>query len=531
MSENNIATLKQFYMFSELSDKELHHLAGLCTCREVPAATILFSEGESGDEMFIITQGLVNIFLLSQGGERVQLARMSAGDGFGEIALMCDGVRTASAETIRQSRFMIINREAFEIFLEKYPSFVKKLAGMLASRLNRSNKIYAEFNNIRTSFSPLADPALKSKFGVTIVGYGYYGNMYIGPKYAKPGFLWRPEAVVDPVVQEDRFNFSVLSETNPGMPLFRTADEWVTQYFDRLDPQQQASHVIEIPLDPKILLNVIRPYIEAGVKQFVLPKPVVATQEQFDELLALIHKHKIKAAVASQWYYSDLPRMIDHETANLLRMFGAISKVRLSFLKQNGHLRNTTPPLLELPHVLQLINSTGLVQLDDTMPEVTGTFDDVTVIYKKPGHEVELFCSLNYTPTKRERITYPYWDVQERTLKVFFEGLGDQPGLVVDFWVKFDRSGDFAVRPGGFRVMGKDRNGNIVPLTLHIVEDQLLNMNRIIFETFTQPYETFENDLRSLSLSRYETIGRHLLYIQREWDLYHKDSSSGVTVV
>jgi len=56
-------------------------------------------------------------------------------------------------------------------------------------------------------------------------------------------------------------------------------------------------------------------------------------------------------------------------------------------------------------------------------------------------------------------------------------------------------------------------------------------MNRIIFETFTQPYETFENDLRSLSLSRYETIGRHLLYIQREWDFYHKHSSSGVTVV
>ena len=54
-------------------------------------------------------------------------------------------------------------------------------------------------------------------------------------------------------------------------------------------------------------------------------------------------------------------------------------------------------------------------------------------------------------------------------------------------------------------------------LELHFVDDQLLTMNRMIYESFDQKFELFQRDPRVMSLERYCAIGEHLMMIQEEW--------------
>ena len=69
-----------------------------------PMGDIIFSEGEIGTEMFIIQSGVVELFTSIAGDMRV-LATLEKGDFFGEMSVLEDLPRTASARAKTASRF------------------------------------------------------------------------------------------------------------------------------------------------------------------------------------------------------------------------------------------------------------------------------------------------------------------------------------------------------------------------------------------------------------------------------------------
>jgi hypothetical protein len=89
--------------------------------------------------------------------------------------------------------------------------------------------------------------------------------------------------------------------------------------------------------------------------------------------------------------------------------------------------------------------------------------------------------------------------------------------VAVDFWVKFDRTGQFAIRPGRLILPesdGSDARNNVV---LEFVDDQLLTMVRKIYTAFDQDFEEFQRDDSVLSLERYAHVGRQLMAIEQAW--------------
>jgi hypothetical protein len=279
--------------------------------------------------------------------------------------------------------------------------------------------------------------------------------------------------------------------------------------------------VIEIPLKPELVYDQVLRYIDAGVRQFILPKPVVMNRAQLHDLTRRVAEGNIKAAVASQWYYSDFPRIIQREIQLLAaeRGHAAIHRVEIEFSKENGLAYATPPPLLELPHVLQLLASIGLIDVAEDSPEVTGTETLVALAYhpKQVVDGVYVRASTDYHPSPIAKQHYPNWDYQERTLKVYFAADSAIPELAVDFWIKFIRSGDIAIRPGQVRIYDA---GQADPreLELQFVDDQLLRMNRAIYDAFTEPFEQFQGNPRVLSLERYGPIGEQLMAIQDAWE-------------
>ena len=261
------------------------------------------------------------------------------------------------------------------------------------------------------------------------------------------------------------------------------------------------------------------------MKQLILPKPVVVDGTQLERLTAAVAEHEVKAAVASQWHYSDIPTMLRREIARLAGQPGVdltqikLHKVEVEFSKENGMAISTTPPLSEMPHVVQLLSAIGFIDLEQHRPEVKGTDTRVDVIYR-PGNIAEgihLRSDLNWHPAQMVKAHYPTWDVQKRLLKVYLGDAPNEAALVADFWIKFDRSGDVALKPGKLTLLERGQNGQATRLTRAFVDDQLLNMNRKIYAAFRQDFAHFQRDPDNLSLTRYGVVGRQLMTIESAW--------------
>ena len=101
---------------------------------------IIFRDGDSGDEMFIIQKGKVGIFKNAPTGE-VQLAELGVGSFFGEMALMGNPKRSAAAKALTDLELLVINKELFEFQLNKIPSWFVTLFKTTIDRLRHANEM------------------------------------------------------------------------------------------------------------------------------------------------------------------------------------------------------------------------------------------------------------------------------------------------------------------------------------------------------------------------------------------------------
>ena len=102
--------------------------------RTYPKDTILFVEGEPGDELFIIQKGSVKISKIASNNE-VLLAVLKAGDIFGEMALLEGKPRAATAVAYEDCEVMVINRANFEYMIKTQPQLIAKVTTLLADRI------------------------------------------------------------------------------------------------------------------------------------------------------------------------------------------------------------------------------------------------------------------------------------------------------------------------------------------------------------------------------------------------------------
>jgi CRP-like cAMP-binding protein len=102
--------------------------------RDFPKGTILFHEGDPGREMFIIQKGKVRVRKKVGAGEKV-LAELGDGEFFGEMALLEGLSRSATVETVEDSKILVVSPEAFETLLKGNHEIALKMLKRMASRL------------------------------------------------------------------------------------------------------------------------------------------------------------------------------------------------------------------------------------------------------------------------------------------------------------------------------------------------------------------------------------------------------------
>jgi CRP/FNR family cyclic AMP-dependent transcriptional regulator len=106
--------------------------------KRIPAGTVLFSEGDKGEEMYIIQSGKVKISKKIRGVEKT-LATLDKGEFFGEMAILNDKPRSASAETLEDSDMLVIDRKTFDAMLRSNVEIAIRFIKRLADRLREAN--------------------------------------------------------------------------------------------------------------------------------------------------------------------------------------------------------------------------------------------------------------------------------------------------------------------------------------------------------------------------------------------------------
>ncbi len=100
-----------------------------------PAGKQIFAEGDKGVCMYFVQDGTVD---LRVGGKTVQ--SIETGAFFGEMALIDDAPRSASAHAATDCKLMPVDRDRFEVLIRRTPDFVVEMMRTIANRMRAMNK-------------------------------------------------------------------------------------------------------------------------------------------------------------------------------------------------------------------------------------------------------------------------------------------------------------------------------------------------------------------------------------------------------
>jgi CRP/FNR family transcriptional regulator, cyclic AMP receptor protein len=115
--------------------------------REIPKGTVLFREGEPGKEMYVLQSGKVAISKKVRDVEKV-LAILGPGEFFGEMAIIANKPRNASATVADDAKLLVIDPKTFESMIRGNAEIAVRMIKKLAERLSEAD---AQIENLLLS--------------------------------------------------------------------------------------------------------------------------------------------------------------------------------------------------------------------------------------------------------------------------------------------------------------------------------------------------------------------------------------------
>ena len=125
-----VDVLRRVPLFAGLADRDLAQLADRFHERSFPEGAVVLEEDAAGTTFFVIADGDASVSV--RGEVR---ATLGPGDYFGEMAVIDEGVRTASVTAATDLRTFFLTPWEFRPFVEEHPEVAWKLLKTLARRL------------------------------------------------------------------------------------------------------------------------------------------------------------------------------------------------------------------------------------------------------------------------------------------------------------------------------------------------------------------------------------------------------------
>ena len=131
---------RQVPLFSGLEDEDLSSLISVASRRKYPKDAVVFFENDLGDALYMILSGRVKVTILSDDGREIILSMLSEHEFFGEMSLLDDEPRSATAIALAETEILVLHQRDFLSIVEKRPRVLVNLLSVLSSRLRKANQ-------------------------------------------------------------------------------------------------------------------------------------------------------------------------------------------------------------------------------------------------------------------------------------------------------------------------------------------------------------------------------------------------------
>lgn len=134
-SRSKVDLLKNVWLFSACTNKELNLIAQLADEVDVPKGAVLTQEGKPGRECFVVADGNAKCAIK---GKRV--ATYGSGEIFGEMSLLDQGPRSATITAETPMKLYVLDARSFATLLDQVPPVARKILKTLAQRVRELDK-------------------------------------------------------------------------------------------------------------------------------------------------------------------------------------------------------------------------------------------------------------------------------------------------------------------------------------------------------------------------------------------------------
>jgi CRP-like cAMP-binding protein len=134
--------LRGVSIFGDLDGSTLAALEQITEVRDFSPGTVIVSQEEAGDSLFVLVRGKVKVVLYGDSGREVILSIFKApGDFFGEMSLLDDEPRSATVIAAERSRLLVLSRRGFQAHLAAHPKTALRVLTELSRRLRRADEV------------------------------------------------------------------------------------------------------------------------------------------------------------------------------------------------------------------------------------------------------------------------------------------------------------------------------------------------------------------------------------------------------
>ena len=107
---------------------------------------IIIHQGEKGDCLYVIQEGVVEVFS-NVNGQEIHLAKLGEGDFFGEMAVFEQTVRSTSVRSLGQARVLTVDKKNLLRRMEEDPSLAFRFLEIMSTRIRGLDLQFAQMHN------------------------------------------------------------------------------------------------------------------------------------------------------------------------------------------------------------------------------------------------------------------------------------------------------------------------------------------------------------------------------------------------
>jgi CRP/FNR family cyclic AMP-dependent transcriptional regulator len=133
------AVLAHVRIFQVLDAAQRKAITDRLEVRRVPAGTCLFRLGDPGDEMYVVLEGAIEIDTHDKFGQKIVLATAGHGDMLGELSLIDEGARNATAIASQDCTLLVMTRDDLVDIVHRNPKASLEMMAILAERIRETH--------------------------------------------------------------------------------------------------------------------------------------------------------------------------------------------------------------------------------------------------------------------------------------------------------------------------------------------------------------------------------------------------------